>query len=65
LKWFKGNKEIRDSSKYTIRNFGIKHFLQINNVEFEDASEYSAVLSEEEKTTAKLDVIGKYLNTKT
>lgn len=62
VRWFKGKKEIKqDSTRHTFKVNGVQHSLTINELEFEDVSDYSAVLSEEEKTTAQLKVIGKYL----
>ena len=55
VKWFKGEREIKDMSKYTIRKSGVKHSLVIKQLMFEDVSDYSAVVLEE-RTKAKLNI---------
>ncbi len=59
VKWFKGDRELRDTSKYSIRRNGVIHSLTIKDLEFDDASQYSAVVSEE-KTTARLEIQGNF-----
>jgi titin len=60
VRWFKGERELRDTSKYTIRKNDVKHTLEVKDLAFEDIFEYSAVVGEE-KTKARLDINGKNL----
>ena len=53
VKWYRGEREIRDSSKYNIKRNGVQHSLIIKEINFDDASEYSAVVGLE-KTKANL-----------
>ena len=57
VKWFKGDRELRDTMKYNIKRNGVLHSLTIKELEFDDVSQYSAVVAEE-KTTAKLEIQG-------
>jgi hypothetical protein len=61
VKWFKGEREIRESSKYLVTNLETTHKLTIKNLDFLDIAEYSAVVLNE-KTSAKLDVNGNYFS---
>jgi len=56
VKWYKGEKEIKESSKYAFKRNGINQGLVIKELEFDDAGQYSAVVGDEEKTSAKLEI---------
>jgi hypothetical protein len=60
VKWYKGDRELRDTIKYNVKRNGVHHSLTIKELEFDDISQYSAVVAEE-KTSAKLEIQGKYL----
>lgn len=60
IKWFKGERELRDTIKYSIKRDDVKHSLTIRDLAFEDVSEYTAMVSDE-KTSAKLIIDGKLL----
>jgi len=55
VRWFKGEKEIKDSPKYAFKRNGVHQSLTIKELEFDDAGQYSAVVGEE-KTSAKLEI---------
>ena len=55
VKWYRNEREIRESSKYAIRRNGVLHSLIIKELNFEDEGEYSAVVSQE-KTKGKLNI---------
>lgn len=57
VKWFKGERELRETSKYSIRRNGVNHSLTIKDIESDDVSEYSAVVVED-KTTGRLSMQG-------
>jgi hypothetical protein len=59
VKWFKGERELRETLKYGIRKEGVKHSLSIKQLVFEDIAEYSAVVLSE-KTTGKLKIQGNF-----
>ena len=58
VKWLKGERELRETAKYSIHRDGVKHSLKINQLMFEDMAEYSAIITED-KSTAKLDITDK------
>ena len=62
VKWFKAQKEVKESPRHIFKSNGVQHSLTISELEFDDISDYSAVLSEDEKTTAKLVVNGIKIN---
>lgn len=55
VKWFKGQRELRETSKYSIRRDGIIHALTIKQLVIEDIAEYTAVVLVE-KTSGKLTI---------
>ena len=55
VKWFKGERELRETSKYAIRRDGVNHSLTIKQLAFEDVADYSAVCLAE-KTSGKLTI---------
>ncbi|XP_075172031.1 obscurin isoform X19 [Anomaloglossus baeobatrachus] len=56
VQWKKGDKTIRLSDKYDIRQEGSRLELQINDLELSDADQYSCVC-EGQKTTASITVV--------
>lgn len=56
VKWMKGERELRDTAKYTIKRDGVYHSLTIKDLANEDVADYSAVVVDE-KTTGKLEVM--------
>lgn len=58
VKWFKGERELRETSKYSFKRDGVNQSLIVKELGFEDIAEYSAVV-QCEKTTAKLNIKGK------
>ena len=59
VKWFKGERELRDTFKYSIKRNETKHTLTVNELLIEDMTEYSAVVMAE-KTSAKLSIDGNF-----
>jgi hypothetical protein len=57
LKWFKGERELKDSFKYSIKRDGCKQSLTIKNLAFEDDCNYSVGILKE-TCTAHLKVKG-------
>lgn len=55
VKWFKGERELKETSKYSMKRDGVTQSLTVKQLIFEDTAEYSAVV-QTEKTTAKLDI---------
>ena len=60
VKWYKGERELKETSKYTIKRDGVNHSLTINTLMFEDIAEYSAVVLIE-RTSGKLEINGEIL----
>ncbi len=63
MKWLKGERELKDSLKYSINRDGSKRSLTVRNLAFEDVNNYSIEI-QKEKCTAQLKVKGKLLNLK-
>jgi hypothetical protein len=61
VKWLKGERELKDSFKYSINRDGSKRSLTVRNLAFEDVNNYSIEI-QKEKCTAQLKVKGKWLN---
>ena len=61
MKWLKGERELKDSFKYSINRDGSKRSLTVRNLAFEDVNNYSIEI-QKEKCTAQLKVKGKWLN---
>ncbi len=59
VKWMRGERELRENMKYTLRKDEVRHSLLVKEVDFDDAAEYTAVVVNE-KTSAKLEVTGKF-----
>jgi hypothetical protein len=57
VKWFKGERELRDTIKYSIKRNEKVHTLVIRELSIDDIAEYSAVVLEE-KTKAQLTIDG-------
>lgn len=57
VKWFKGERELKDSLKYSLNRDGCKRSLRIKNLAFEDINNYSVEINKE-KCTAQLKVKG-------
>jgi hypothetical protein len=55
VKWFKGQRELRETSKYSIKRDGVTHALTIKQLMIEDVAEYMAVVLIE-KTSGKLTI---------
>jgi len=55
VKWCKGERELRDTAKYSISRDGIRHSLTIKQLMFEDVSDYSAIVLIE-RTSGKLTI---------
>ena len=55
VKWFKGQRELRETSKYSIKRDGVTHALTIKQLMIEDIAEYTAVVLIE-KTSGKLTI---------
>lgn len=53
VKWFKGQREVRDTTKHAIRKSGVKHSLEVRQLAFDDVGEYTAQVMGE-KTTGRL-----------
>lgn len=60
IKWMKGERELRDGIKYSIRKDGCKHSLKLKDLAFEDESNYSAVVLKE-STSGRLKILGNFL----
>lgn len=58
VKWCKGERELRETSKYTIKRDGVKHSLTLHDLAFEDIADYTASV-QSEKSAGKLDIQGK------
>ena len=56
VKWMKGERELRDIGKYTIKRDDVRHTLTIKELAFDDISDYMAMVVNE-RTTGKLDII--------
>lgn len=57
VKWFKGERELRETSKYSIKRNEAIHSLTVKELLIEDIAEYSAMVLTE-KTSAKLNIEG-------
>lgn len=57
VKWYKGERELRETLKYSIKRDETRHSLIVNELLLEDINEYSAVVLDE-KTSAKLNIDG-------
>lgn len=55
VKWFKGQREIKETTKYGMKRHGVKHTLGVRQLAFDDVSEYSASVMAE-RTSADLTV---------
>jgi hypothetical protein len=54
VKWFKGGRELKETSHYNIVRDGVNHSLTIKDLTIDDVSEYSAEVGEE-RTAAKIE----------
>jgi len=55
VKWFRGEREIKETTKYGFRRSGVRHSLEIRQLAFEDISEYSASVMTE-RTSGNLTI---------
>jgi rRNA maturation protein Nop10 len=55
VKWMRGERELRENIKYTVRKDDVRHSLLVKDVELDDQTEYTAVVVNE-RTSAKLEV---------
>jgi len=53
VKWFRGEREIKETTKYGMKRSGARHTLEVRQLAFDDVSEYSAAVMAE-RTSGKL-----------
>lgn len=57
VKWYKGERELRETAKYSIRRNEATHSLFVKDLILEDIADYHAVVLAE-KTSARLNIEG-------